>query len=319
MYLSLFELPKIYKFLVMAVLTAMSAYLAYYYHRILGTGTVFTHFYYLPIVLGCIWWKKKGLFIVLLLSIILLASDHFFRGDESYANNFMRIMIFFLVAFVSILLSEGIEKAQERANENQLWYQTIFHNAGTAIAILENDAEISLINAEFEKLTEYSREELGGSRSLFSMIVDKHMHKTRNYYYHVRKEKFYGTGYLMIKLNTKTGGIRDIRLTFTLIPGTNKVVATMVDVTQLKKAMEEQRRLKTELAETLTKVLSGYLPICSRCKKIREDSGKWRAVETYIQDRTEADFTHTICPECAKVLYPELIDDMDEAGRDLIV
>ncbi len=319
MNLSLFELPKTYKFLVMAVLIFMSAYLAYYYHRVLGTGTVFTHFYYLPIVLACIWWKKRGLMVIALLSLVLLGSDHIFRGSEGYANNFMRILIFFLVAFVSILLSEGIEKAQERANENKLWYQTIFYNAGTAIAILEKDAEIDLVNVEFEKLTEYSMEELGTNRSLFTMLADKHMHKARNYYYYVRKEKFYGAGYLMVKLNNKTGGVKDIRLTFTLIPGTNKIVATMVDVTQLKKAIEEQRRLKSELSETLTKVLSGYLPICSRCKKIREDSGKWRPVESYIQDRTDADFTHTVCPECAKILYPELINDLDDEGRDLIV
>lgn len=302
----------------MAVLVFMSAYLAFYYHKILGTGTVFTHFYYLPIVLACIWWKKKGLVVIALLSLILLGSDHIFRGDEGYANNFMRIMIFFLVAFVSTLLSEGIEKAQGRANENRLWYQTLFHNAGTAIAIVEKDAEISLVNAEFEKLTEFSMEELGSNKSLFAMIADKHMHKTRNYYYHVRKEKFYGAGYLMIKLNNKTGGVRDIRLTFTLIPGTSNIVATLVDVTQLKKAMEEQRRLKSELAETLTKVLGGYLPICSRCKKIRDDSGKWNAVETYISKRTAADFTHTVCPQCARELYPELIDNLDDETRDMI-
>ncbi len=315
---SLFELPKVFKYLIMTVLVAMSVYLAYYYHRVLETGTVFTHFYYLPIVLACIWWKKKGLTVIALLSFILLASDHFFRGDEELAENFMRIMIFFLVALVSILLSEGIEKARDRANENQQWYQTIFHNAGTAMAILENDADISLTNAEFENLTEYSPEELGGNKCLFSLLADKYMHKARNYYYHVRKERFYGTDYLLVKMNTKTGDIRDIRLTFTLIPGTNKIVATLVDLTQLKKAMEEQRRLKSQLAETLTKVLSGYLPICSRCKQIREDSGKWRSVETYIANRTAADFTHTICPDCARALYPELLNDLDDETRDMI-
>lgn len=319
MNLSLFELPRIYKYLVMAALICLSGSLAFYYHRVLGTGTVFTHFYYLPIVLACIWWKRKGLAVIALLSLILLASHHFFRGEEGYANNFMRILIFFLVAFVSILLSEGVEKARERADENRQWYQTIFHNAGTAMAILENDAIISLVNAEFENLTEYSTDELGNNKSLFDIIADKHTHKARNYYYHVRKERFYGSKYLMIKLDSKTGGVKDIRLSFSLIPGTNKIVATMVDVSQLKKAMEEQRRLKSELAETLAKVLSGYLPICSRCKKIREDSGKWKAVETYIQNRTDADFTHTLCPECAKTLYPELLDDMDDGTRDMII
>jgi len=320
MNLSLFELPKAYKYLVMAVLVGMSAYLTFYYHRVLGTGTVFTHFYYLPIVLACIWWKKKGITVVLLLSAILLLSHYLFRGDAGYINNIMRILIFFLVAFVSILLSEGIEKAQERASENQRWYQTIFHNAGTAMAILENDALITLANAEFEKLTEYAREDLDNTKSLFNFIPDKSMHRVRNYYYHVRKEKFYGVGYLMIKLTNKTGVVRDVRLSFSLIPGTNKIVATLVDLTQLKKALEEQRRLKSELAETLAKVLGGYLPICSRCKKIRDDSGKWNAVETYISKHTQADFTHTLCPECAKILYPELTNDLedDDDNREMI-
>ncbi|MEW6079196.1 MAG: PAS domain S-box protein [Thermodesulfobacteriota bacterium] len=319
MILSLFELPNVYKYLVMATLIFLSAGLSCYYPGVLGTGTVFTHFFYLPIVLACIWWKKKGLMVIVLLSAILLVSQHLFQGDESYADNIMRILIFFLVALVSILLSEGIEKARERANEHQQWYQTIFHNAGAAMAIVGKDAVISLVNAEFEHLTGYSRDELGDSKSLFEIISEKHAHKARNYYYHVRKERFYGYPNLMVKLDGKSGAVKDVRLTFTLVPGTGKMVATLVDLSQLKKAMEEQQRLKAELAETLAKVLSGYLPICSRCKKIKEDSGQWKAVETYIQARTAADFTHTLCPECARALYPELVGDLDDDKRDMIV
>jgi PAS domain S-box-containing protein len=319
MNVSLFELPKPYKFLVMAALIALSAGLSYYYPKVLGTGTVFTHFYYLPIVLACIWWKKKGLVVIVLLSAILLVSQFLFQENEGYADNIMRILIFFLVAMVSVLLSEGIETAQERANEHQQWYQTIFHNAGAAMAILGKDGVISLTNAEFEHLTEYSRDELAGGKNLFEIISEKHAHKARNYYFHVRKERFYGEPYLMIKLDSKTGGVKDVRLTFSLIPGTGRIVATLVDLSQLKKAMEEQQRLKAELAETLAKVLSGYLPICSRCKKIKEDSGHWKAVETYIQARTAADFTHTLCPECARHLYPELVNDLDDGNRDMVV
>jgi hypothetical protein len=53
------------------------------------------------------------------------------------------------------------------------------------------------------------------------------------------------------------------------------------------------------------KTLSGLLPICSSCKKIRDDKGYWNRLETYIETRTEADFTHGICPDCARKLYPE--------------
>ena len=63
-----------------------------------------------------------------------------------------------------------------------------------------------------------------------------------------------------------------------------------------------------ELKEALTKVkiLSGFLPICSSCKKIRDDKGYWNKIETYIRNHSEAEFTHGICPDCAAKHYPEL-------------
>jgi len=55
--------------------------------------------------------------------------------------------------------------------------------------------------------------------------------------------------------------------------------------------------------------LSGILPICTNCKKIRDEEGNWEQVEVYIKDRSEADFSHGICPECAKKLYPEFYSE----------
>jgi len=54
------------------------------------------------------------------------------------------------------------------------------------------------------------------------------------------------------------------------------------------------------------KVMRGLLPICANCKKIRDDKGYWKQVEVYIQEHSEADFTHSICPDCAKKLYPDI-------------
>lgn len=78
-------------------------------------------------------------------------------------------------------------------------------------------------------------------------------------------------------------------------------------------AVEEKERLITELTEALAQVktLSGLLPICSSCRQIRDSEGKWSRVEEYIQARTNAEFTHGICPKCAKQLYPDLYDQID--------
>ncbi|MFQ5575485.1 MAG: ANTAR domain-containing response regulator [Anaerolineae bacterium] len=70
--------------------------------------------------------------------------------------------------------------------------------------------------------------------------------------------------------------------------------------------MKELRRLNRELKDALVKVktLSGLLPICASCKKIRDDQGYWQQVEIYIRDHSEAEFSHGLCPDCARTLYP---------------
>lgn len=74
----------------------------------------------------------------------------------------------------------------------------------------------------------------------------------------------------------------------------------------------ERQKLILELQDALeqVRVLSGLLPICSHCKKIRDDKGYWSNVENYITNRADVQFSHSICPECLKVLYPEFADDV---------
>ena len=70
------------------------------------------------------------------------------------------------------------------------------------------------------------------------------------------------------------------------------------------KALEKERdTLQKTLSEL--KILKGFLPICSSCNKIRDDKGSWQRIEKYIQDRSEAKFSHGICPDCIKKIYPE--------------
>lgn len=72
-------------------------------------------------------------------------------------------------------------------------------------------------------------------------------------------------------------------------------------------------RLQTSLAERVQELeaaiahvrqLQGILPICSSCKKVRNDRGSWQAIESYVREHSDADFSHSICPECAAKLYP---------------
>jgi CHASE1-domain containing sensor protein len=80
------------------------------------------------------------------------------------------------------------------------------------------------------------------------------------------------------------------------------------EIMERERAEEQRDKLIEDLQKTLSEVktLRGYLPICSNCKKIRDDKGYWNQIESYIRDRSEAEFSHGICPECAKKLYPDI-------------
>jgi PAS domain S-box-containing protein len=85
------------------------------------------------------------------------------------------------------------------------------------------------------------------------------------------------------------------------------ITCACTDVTPLKQAAAERERLIGELQDALTKVklLSGLLPICAYCKRIQDEQGSWRQLESYIHAHSEADFSHGICQECAEKLYPD--------------
>ncbi len=79
------------------------------------------------------------------------------------------------------------------------------------------------------------------------------------------------------------------------------------EISVRKKAEEDLKSLVSELQSAIEeiKTLRGIVPICTTCKKIRDDQGYWQQVDAYVASHTEAQFSHSICPECAKKLYPQ--------------
>lgn len=104
--------------------------------------------------------------------------------------------------------------------------------------------------------------------------------------------------------------------TFThpFIPFWNAIVrlgfftVVVIILSKLKSTVEAQKTLIGELREAMDniKVLSGLVPICAWCKKVRDDTGYWQQVEAYVASRSEATFTHAICPECLAKMDQDL-------------
>jgi hypothetical protein len=91
----------------------------------------------------------------------------------------------------------------------------------------------------------------------------------------------------------------------TLAIGAIWITAVLIMARQaaLRRRAEALQQREQALADV--KILHGLLPICASCKKIRDDSGYWNTLENYIAAHSEADFSHSLCPECIKRLYPD--------------
>jgi hypothetical protein len=85
------------------------------------------------------------------------------------------------------------------------------------------------------------------------------------------------------------------------------VIEEIRDISKLLKLETVINSLRNEV-----KLLQGLLPICASCKKIKDDEGYWKEVENYIAERSDAKFSHSICPDCLKELYPEIARKMEE-------
>jgi hypothetical protein len=89
----------------------------------------------------------------------------------------------------------------------------------------------------------------------------------------------------------------------------NEIAKRIARIIERKDLEQEHIKLNRSLQAALEKVLGGFLPICASCKKIRDELGEWHFIESYVSAHTEAKFTHGLCPDCAKKLYPDYCSD----------
>lgn len=109
-----------------------------------------------------------------------------------------------------------------------------------------------------------------------------------------------------VELESGTGTRRYVQIEGVFPPDGGEYRLAMLDISERREADAAREKLVAELQDALTRVqvLSGMLPICASCKKIRDDHGYWEQVEVYVQRHSGAQFSHGICPDCMRRVYP---------------
>jgi len=268
------ELKEKYKIIVISFFTAFSLFLIYYFHIIIGKDVIFTHFFYIPIILGATWWRKKGVIVALILAMTLLLSDFFVRKDPLFiTNDFIRSFMFIFVSSLVITLSEiivkhekGLKKAyvdldlrvkertaelsetnillsqeiitRKRTEQDLKLYSEAMEMAPDGFLLVDFDGRMIYSNRAFEKMFGFLREELKG-KNVNELNLDSEF-ATKVILPAIReREKWEGD--LMVK--HKAGQVFPVWLNASMVRNSFNEPVAMVgvikDISDLKRAQKE--------------------------------------------------------------------------------
>jgi len=280
-----------------------------YARKYQGLSIVYSHLFYVPIVLSAYWFGLKAVAVSLYLSLIILFGGFLERSAVDYSDIF-RSLIMFFVSLICIKMAELIDFQKKKLVVSESFYRTIVESGIFGYVILDNSTKIHYVNGEFEKLSGVLRQHVEGNMYLKDFFLDHDLEKLFEFY-NIRMTDYSGNEHKPLILETKfvtaDDVLKDVMICTDKIKGTDKWILSIHDITQLKELKKEKEDLIKKLEEALTKVLSGFIPICANCKKIRDQNGNWLPPEHYISQRSEAQFSHGLCPECKEKLYGQFL------------
>lgn len=198
-------------------------------------------------------------------------------------------------------LSQRLVGAEEQLRD-------LFENATDLIQSVAPDGRLLLVNRAWLNTLGYRASELA-SLTIFDVIHPDCLPECRTMFERVLKGE--AVNNLQVLFRAKDGQTIHVEGNASCRFENGQAMATRAifrDITKRKAVEAERERLIKELQAALAEVqtLSGLLPICGWCKKIRDDSGYWNSVEGYLKERAAVEFTHGICPECSAKMIAEM-------------
>ena len=236
-------------------------------------------------------------------------------NEHSVAQNVINLQIYLSLTLTPMLFLSALIEDRRRAEKllkiSEHQYRALFINNIAAILIIDPDtAEIVDANPSACSFYGYSKKNLTRMKITEINVMPENeiieeMRRAKN-----EEKKHFNFRH---QLSDKT--IRDVEVYSgpITIGGKTMLCSIVHDIFERKKIEIEREKLIRKLQSALSEVktLRGFLPICASCKKIRDDKGYWNQIEAYISAHSDAQFSHGLCPDCARKLYPDLDIDRD--------
>ncbi len=198
------------------------------------------------------------------------------------------------------------KRAEEALRQAELRYRLVVENANEAIFVAQ-DGVLKFVNRGTREMSGYSEQELTSMpfRDFIhpadrDMVVESHLRRIKGDLSRPRYQ---------FRLNTRDGYAKWVEVSAALIDWEGKPATLnfLSDISERKRLEQERDKVVAELRAALENVrtLGGLVPICASCKKIRDDKGYWNQLEKYLGEHTDAKLTHGLCPDCAKLYFPD--------------
>ena len=211
------------------------------------------------------------------------------------------------IAIIGIDITER-KQAVSALEFSEKKYRMLYDSAIDAIFIIDMNGTFIDINRTASDRLGYAREEL------LALKVSQLDHADFAALVGNRITQLQQQGQLIFESahRRKDGSAMPVEINARIIDydGKKAIFSIVRDITDRKLAEQEREKLIAERQKALAdiKTLHGILPICASCKKIRDDSGAWHQIESFIRDHSDAEFSHGLCTDCAQKLYPEYLN-----------
>ncbi|MCX8069044.1 MAG: PAS domain S-box protein [Thermodesulfovibrionales bacterium] len=206
-------------------------------------------------------------------------------------------------------MASHLESTMLSLKEAETKYKNLVETISDWIYETDDKGNFTYVSPKIKDMLGYEPQEVIGKTIFDFMMVEDDTFQMKGFYSFIKKGSPFSNW--VVPLVNKQGDIVHIESNGTPVfdekgqfkgfRGVNRNISKRMAL------QKEKDKLIEELEKALSRVklLNGLLPICSGCKKIRDDTGYWKQIETYISEHSEAEFSHSICPECAQKLYPE--------------